>query len=151
MRAPARATILAGLLAAAAPAGAQTLEPGPPPHPLWQSLTSQRQSPSPELGAPLPKDRGRPVRVDLALTPAELPGLLSAPLSQACAQGRFNQDEAGRYFVIVPRPDRPPLRLGLAGPRGLNLVDRAGLGEADAVYLFDLDETSECRVYVSPL
>lgn len=140
---------LAALALAAGPACAQTLEPGPPPHPLWQSMTGERAAPRADLGAPLPTDRDRPVRVNLAIDPAELPGLLSIPLSDACARGRFNQDDNRRYYVVVAAPPDPPLRLGFAGPRGFNLVDPDGLGEADQLYLFDLDDTSECRVYVS--
>lgn len=81
----------------------------------------------------------------------QLPQRLSKPLSTACALGRFNQRVNLRLFLPVVLVGGKPKRFGFAAMTGgdmLNLYDPQGLGEEEQAYLFDLDRTSDCRVYV---
>lgn len=87
-------------------------------------------------------------RVTMPVDPATLAQTLSKNLSEACARLEFNQVRKGRYFVLVPRPDREPVRFGFAQGTGRNLYDPKSLRGADVVYLFERDGTSECKVYV---
>jgi hypothetical protein len=89
-------------------------------------------------------------RVLYPVDPQSLRQALSKPLSEACGRLEFNLARHGRYFVIVPQPDKEPLRFGYAQGDGLNLLDPTGLRGADLVYLFYRDETSQCKVYAYP-
>lgn len=86
-------------------------------------------------------------RIQFFVDPNQLDRFLSKNLSTACAQGGFNQLKNKRYYVIVNFPDGDKKRFGFANSEGFNLYDpenRVGLNQ---VYLFNLDRTSECRVY----
>ena len=79
----------------------------------------------------------------------QLTNLLSRNLSTACARGRFNQRRNKKYVVWIRMPDGNNRRFGFADYTGFNLYDpdnRKGPGQA---YLFELDGTSECRVFVT--
>jgi hypothetical protein len=89
-------------------------------------------------------------RIIYPVDPQSLNQALSKNLSEACARLEFNQARHGRYFIMVPRPNQDPLRFGYAQGDGLNLLDPKGLRGTDVIYLFDRDETSECKVYVYP-
>lgn len=89
-------------------------------------------------------------RIIYPVDPQSLNQALSKNLSEACARLEFNQARHGRYFIMVPRPDQDPLRFGYAQGDGMNLLDPKGLRGTDVIYLFDRDETSECKVYVYP-
>jgi hypothetical protein len=108
----------------------------------------------PEVIQPEPFDTTRTkvgaARVNYPVDPQSLSQALSKNLSEACARLEFNQTRHGRYFVLVARPDKDPLRFGYAQGDGVNLRDPTGLRGADVIYLFDRDETSECKVYVYP-
>lgn len=105
----------------------------------------------PELVAPEPhgrvKTRTGGFRVNFPVNPAELSAKLSARLSEACTRLNFNQIKQGKYYILVPRENRPPQRFGYANGDGFNLYDPNRLRGADQVYLFRLDGTSECEVY----
>lgn len=88
-------------------------------------------------------------RINLPVDPAELDRNLSDTLSEACSRLRFNQRRQGKYYVIVERPNAPPVRYGYAQGSGLNLYDPERLSGPEQLYLFWLDGTSECRVYVT--
>jgi hypothetical protein len=88
------------------------------------------------------------VRVQFPVDPATLEGSLSAGLSTACTQLRFNQSRRGKYFVLVPIPNERPRRFGFARSDGFNLRDPDTLRAPEQLYLFERDGTSECRVYV---
>ena len=90
-------------------------------------------------------------RVLAGVDAARLPESLSRPLSEACSQDRFNQARRGRYFLDLRMPDGEVKRFGFAGSNGLNLRDPKGLAAQNQGYLFDLDGTSECKVYVTPV
>ncbi|RED53944.1 hypothetical protein [Aestuariispira insulae] len=86
-------------------------------------------------------------RIEFFVAQGQLPNILSQNLSTACAHGRFNQRKDKRYYVIVNLDDGRKKRFGYADSTGFNLHDpdrRVGLNQ---VYLFDFDNTSECRVY----
>ncbi|MDF1750068.1 MAG: hypothetical protein P1V34_14440 [Alphaproteobacteria bacterium] len=89
-------------------------------------------------------------RVNYPVDPQTLSQALSKPLSEACARLEFNLSRHGRYFVVVPRPNQDPLRVGYAKGNGLNIRDPKGLRVETSTYLFERDETSECKVYVYP-
>lgn len=105
----------------------------------------------PDVIAPEPlgsvKTRTGSTRVQFPVDPATLPSSLSAGLSTACTQLRFNQRDKGKYFVIVAIPNEKPLRLGFARSDGFNLRDPETLRAPERLYLFERDGTSECRVY----
>lgn len=89
-------------------------------------------------------------RINFPIDPKTLPQNLSTVLSDACTRLKFNQRDAGKYFVPIPRPNAPVMRFGFAQGNGLNLYDPENLRGPDQVYLFDRDGTSECKVYVYP-
>lgn len=86
-------------------------------------------------------------RINFPVDPDELRQSLSAPLSEACSRLEFNQVKQGRFYMIIDVPDLGPYRYGYAQGDGLNLKDPRTLREPGIAYLFDLDGTSECRVY----
>ena len=104
---------------------------------------------TPQPHEPPDFDRYR-TRVRMAIDPGRLPQSLSKPLSDACSRDAFNQRKPGRFFVDVPMPNGPTVRLGYATSKGFNLRDPEGLSVEGAVYLFRYDGTSECRVYIIP-
>ena len=87
-------------------------------------------------------------RVNFPVDPATLSQKLSAVLSEACANLEFNQRRKDRYFIPVTPPGQKRTRFGYAQGNGLNLYDPKNLRGQDQAYLFYLDGTSECRVYV---
>ncbi|NMM44639.1 hypothetical protein HH303_09110 [Rhodospirillaceae bacterium KN72] len=87
-------------------------------------------------------------RVNFPVDPATLSQKLSAVLSEACANLEFNQRRKDRYFIPVTPPGQKRMRFGYAQGNGLNLYDPKNLRGQDQAYLFYLDGTSECRVYV---
>ncbi len=72
---------------------------------------------------------------------------IDQPLSTACAHGEFNLKDVGRYYVTIGTDETAPRRYGYADSTGFNLRDPKNQAVADTVYLFELDATSECRVY----
>lgn len=81
---------------------------------------------------------------------ASLPQNLSTNLSNACAHGTFNSKRPGRYYVEIELQDGKKKRLSYANALGFNLRDPNNLRGRDIAFLFDLDRTSECRVYAIP-
>ena len=81
---------------------------------------------------------------------ASLPQSLSRNLSNACAHGRFNAKRAGRYFVEIQTQRGGVRRFGFANSEGFNLRDPDNLRGRDFAFLFELDGTSQCRVYALP-
>ena len=75
---------------------------------------------------------------------------ISANLSNLCAHGRFNTARPGRYYVEIETQTGYKKRLGFANSEGFNLRDPENLKGRDVAYLFDLDRTSQCRVYALP-
>jgi hypothetical protein len=143
---------LAALLGLAAVWGFDALAQSPPQgDPRWLPLINQEIAPEPQLGTPQPRRGKQSVQLRFDVAAQDLPGLLSQPLSTACALGRFNQREYDRYFIAVPRPNAPPLRLGFAGGRAGNLSDPDRAALETQYYLFDKDRTSECRVYAAQI
>lgn len=100
----------------------------------------------PEEVGPAPRKR-LGVQVEFFVDGRTIGQSLSANLSEACQGGRFNQQLNGGHFVVVPMPDGGKRRMGFAGSNGLNLHDPGKLRGRDQAYLFELDGTSECRVY----
>ncbi|MBP5857628.1 hypothetical protein KAJ83_11460 [Marivibrio halodurans] len=90
-------------------------------------------------------------RVRMAADAGKLKENLSQPLSNACATDRFNQRKRGRYHITLDLPSGERKRFGFAGSNGMNLRDPNNLKGPNQGYLFDLDGTSECRVYVFPV
>jgi len=78
---------------------------------------------------------------------ASLPQSLSRNLSNACAHGRFNTKSVGRYFVEIQTQNGRVRRFGFANAKGFNLRDPDNLRGRDFAFLFELDGTSQCRVY----
>lgn len=92
---------------------------------------------------------GTPVK--FYVDPNSLAQILSKNLSTACAQNKFNQKQRTKYFVPVKMPDGKTKRFGFAGSNGFNLRDPNGMSGKDQGYIFDMDGTSECRVYTVPV
>lgn len=90
-------------------------------------------------------------QINFPVDARELPRNLSDTLSDACSRLRFNQRRQGKYYVIVDQQNAPPVRYGYAQGNGLNLYDPERLSGPEQAYLFRLDGTSECRVYVLAL
>lgn len=90
-------------------------------------------------------------RVRMAADAGQLEQSLSEPLSDACAMDRFNQRKRGRYHITLTLPSGERKRFGFAGSNGMNLRDPNNRRGPNQGYLFDLDGTSECRVYVFPV
>ena len=149
MRVPAVIGLLAmGLLASWAPhAAAQTFnDTGTMERPRLQVPRPV----APEANE-IPKFDALGTRVRMAADAGQLRQNLSQPLSDACASERFNQRQRGRYHITLTLPSGERKRFGFAGSNGMNLRDpdnRKGLNQG---YLFDMDGTSECRVYVFPV
>ena len=118
-----------------------------PRDPRWLPLLNQQTAPEPELGAPIPRKGKSPFRLNLPVSAADLPRMLSKPLSTDCALGRFNQAENERYYITLKNTDGSPLRLGVGGQKVGNLRDRAAKSDPSLLYLFDKDYTSSCTVY----
>lgn len=132
------------ILAAASDGMAQDRTPRDP---RWLPLLNQQTAPDPELGAPVPRKGKSPFRLNLPVSAADLPRMLSKPLSTDCALGRFNQAENERYYITLKNTDGTPLRLGVGGSKVGNLRDRAAKSDPTLLYLFDKDYTSSCTVY----
>lgn len=134
--------LAAGALAAAAPADAQ-------------QVRRQMQAELPRLQTPQPHEIPRfdslGTRILNRIDPQAVRQGLSQRLSTACALGQFNQAKRGRYFIVVEAPDGPAKRYGFAGSNGLNLRDPKNLRGLNQGYLFDLDGSSDCEVYVTPI
>jgi len=109
----------------------------------------------PRLSAPTPHTVPNfdhlATRVIAGVDAARLGDSLSRPLSAACSVDRFNQARRGRYVLDLRMPDGEVKRFGFAGSNGLNLRDPKGLAAQNQGYLFDLDGSSECKVYVTPV
>ncbi|WP_259780488.1 hypothetical protein [Aestuariispira ectoiniformans] len=86
-------------------------------------------------------------RVEFFVDGNQLRSILSSNLSTACALGRFNQKKNKRYYIWVTLPGGERKKFGYANWRGFNLRDPDHRVGRDQVYLFDMDRTSECRVY----
>lgn len=86
-------------------------------------------------------------RVNFPVDPDRLLQGLSPELSEACSRLEFNQVKQGRFYMILDMPDLGRYRFGYAQGDGLNLSDPRTLRKPGIAYLFDLDGTSECRVY----
>ncbi|MDB5360607.1 MAG: hypothetical protein JWO51_1904 [Rhodospirillales bacterium] len=69
-------------------------------------------------------------------------------LSQACSLGRFNERQMGRYVVRLHAKAGGAAVLGVAKGTGLNLWDPDKLAVATEDYMFRLDGTSACQVFV---
>ncbi|MEQ8603441.1 MAG: hypothetical protein RIB45_08975 [Marivibrio sp.] len=143
-RAAALAALTLALVLAVGPAAAQTAP-----------LRNDQGKQIPRLSAPEPHeipDFDRlGTRVLAGVDAARLRESLSRPLSAACSIDRFNQARRGRYFLDLRMPDGEVKRFGFAGSNGLNLRDPKGLAAQNQGYLFELDGTSECKVYVTPV
>lgn len=99
--------------------------------------------------APARFSRGsRPVK--FYVDAASLPQNLSGNLSNACAHGDFNTKQPGRYYVVVELQNGKKKRLSYANAQGFNLRDPQNRRGRDLAFLFELDGTSECRVYAIP-
>ena len=94
------------------------------------------------------KTRTGGYRVNFPVDPATLSQKISSVLSEACANLEFNQRRKDRYYITVTPPGQKRVRYGYAQGNGLNLYDPRNLRGQDQAYLFYLDGTSECRVYV---
>jgi hypothetical protein len=81
---------------------------------------------------------------------ATLPQSLSANLSNACAHGIFNTKRPGRYYVEVELQGGKKKRLSYANAQGFNLRDPGNRRGRDLAFLFELDGTSQCKVYALP-
>lgn len=91
------------------------------------------------------KRGARPIKFFVDET--SLPQNLSQNLSNACAHGRFNAKRAGRYFVEIQTQNGRVRRFGFANSEGFNLRDPDNLKGRDLAFLFEMDGTSQCRVY----
>ena len=100
------------------------------------------------LAPPRFKRGARPIK--FFVDEASLPQNLSANLSNACAHGRFNAKRVGRYFVEIQTQRGGVRRFGFANSDGFNLRDPDNLRGRDLAFLFELDGTSQCRVYALP-
>ncbi len=81
---------------------------------------------------------------------ATLPQSLSTNLSNACAHGIFNTKRPGRYYVEIELQGGKKKRLSYANAQGFNLRDPGNRRGRDLAFLFDLDGTSQCKVYALP-
>ncbi|WP_425403856.1 hypothetical protein [Hwanghaeella sp.] len=81
---------------------------------------------------------------------ASLPQSLSTNLSNACAHGIFNTQRPGRYYVVVELQGGQKKRLSYANAQGFNLRDPGNRRGRDLAFLFELDGTSQCKVYAIP-
>lgn len=81
---------------------------------------------------------------------ASLPQSLSANLSNACAHGDFNTKRPGRYYVEIELQGGKKKRLSYANAQGFNLRDPQNRRGRDLAFLFELDGTSQCKVYAVP-
>lgn len=81
---------------------------------------------------------------------ASLPQSLSANLSNACAHGVFNTKKPGRYYVEIETQNKKKKRLSYANAQGFNLLDPDNRRGRDLAFLFELDGTSQCKVYAIP-
>ncbi|MTI09262.1 hypothetical protein [Curvivirga aplysinae] len=94
-----------------------------------------------------PRFKHGDTRVNFFVEGSQLDSLLNPDLSTGCVLGEFNQIKRRKYFVNVRLPDNSVKRFGFATGNGYNLRDYNSRRNLDEVYLFDLDGTSECRVY----
>jgi hypothetical protein len=70
-------------------------------------------------------------------------------LSKACALGRFNQKQIGRYIVrLHAKKDDGAAVLGIAKGDGTNLRDLDHKANPAEDYFFRDDGTSSCEVFV---
>ena len=70
-------------------------------------------------------------------------------LSKACATGRFNQEQIGRYIVrLHAKKDNGAAVLGIAKGTGLNLRDPDHRANPAEDYYFRDDGTSSCEFFV---
>jgi hypothetical protein len=70
-------------------------------------------------------------------------------LSKACAVGRFNQVQIGRYIVrLHAKKGNGAAVLGIAKGTGLNLRDPDHIAKSAEDYYFRDDGTSNCEVFV---
>ncbi|RVU38406.1 hypothetical protein EOI86_03730 [Hwanghaeella grinnelliae] len=94
------------------------------------------------------KRGSRPVK--FFVDQATLPQSLSTNLSNACAHGIFNTKKPGRYYVEVELQGGKKKRLAYANTLGFNLRDPGNRRGRDLAFLFELDGTSQCKVYAIP-
>ena len=94
------------------------------------------------------KRGSRPVK--FFVDQATLPQSLSTNLSNACAHGVFNSKRPGRYYVEVELQGGKKKRLSYANAQGFNLRDPGNRRGRDLAFLFELDGTSQCKVYAVP-
>lgn len=90
-------------------------------------------------------------RVRFLVDAASLPQNLSRDLSNRCAHGTFNSIKPGRYYVEIETQDGKRKRLSYANAEGFNLRDPDNVRGTDLAFLFELDRTSQCRVYAVPV
>jgi|HubBroStandDraft_1064217.scaffolds.fasta_scaffold00073_21 hypothetical protein len=69
-------------------------------------------------------------------------------LSRACAIGKFNQRQIGRYVIRLHARQGGAAVLGIAKGTGLNLRDPDHLAQSIEDYFFRDDGTSSCEVFV---
>lgn len=86
-------------------------------------------------------------RVNFFVDGSELESSLNKELSTACALGIFNQIKKRRHYVNILMSNSRIKRFGFANGYGFNLRDKNASRLETEVYLFDLDGTSECKVY----
>jgi hypothetical protein len=75
-------------------------------------------------------------------------GKRSPILSRACAVGRFNESQIGRYIIRLHAKKGGAAVLGVAKGTGINLVDLDHIGKVNEDYFFKDDGTSNCEVFV---
>src|ERR1700722_4642029 len=75
-------------------------------------------------------------------------GTRSPTLSRACAIGRFNERQIGRYIVRLHAKNGGAAVLGVAKGTGVNLDDPDHMAKPTEDYMFHDDGTSNCEVYV---
>ena len=97
-----------------------------------------------------PKFHAATQRLNFHVDPEQLKDMLEPELTTACSLGYFNQIRRNKQYVNLEYPDKSVRRFGIISKDPSNLRDVYDLAGGGNAYLFEMDGTSECRVYSVP-
>ena len=123
---------------------------------VWSNLAFAQFIPSSGIGGKLPGETKNPKfkrgdsRINFFIEGEDLQSMVNPELSTACVLGEFNQIKRNRYYVNIRMPDDRVKRFGYVKGSDNNLRDPNNLKAGGEIYIFDLDGTSECRVFSMP-